>query len=131
MRLVNVPLVALLRLHLLDVDLCFLRRLATLFLHNRPQRGIYIFRHLQGVATNIEVSSGVEPAPKFGGIFLHLVLHINLMFLIPREGAVQLSEKLVLPQRLELIAIIIVVVRSLGAEEKPVPSPGPDRAAFL
>jgi len=38
------------------------------------------------------------------------MLHINLMFLIPRKSAVQVSEKLVVLQRLELIAIIIVVV---------------------
>ena len=61
--LVNVPLIPLVGLHLLDVSLRFLRRLAALLLHNCPQGCINIFRHLQRITANVKIRSGVEPAP--------------------------------------------------------------------
>src|SRR6266513_5867573 len=61
--LVNVPLISFVGLHLLDVSLRFLRRLAALLLHNCAQGCINIFRHLQRITANVKIRSGVEPAP--------------------------------------------------------------------
>lgn len=43
---VNVPFVALVDFHLLNVGLCLFGRLAALFLDDRTEGGIDIFRHL-------------------------------------------------------------------------------------
>src|SRR5205085_10929499 len=59
------------------------------------------------------------------------MLHINLMLLIARKGAVQMSKKILLLKLFELLTIIVVIAGTLGDEEEPVTPARSDRATLL
>src|SRR5438477_7042779 len=59
------------------------------------------------------------------------MLDINLILLIAQEGAVQMSKKILLLKLFELLAIIVVIAGTLGAEEEPVTPARTDRATLL
>ena len=42
------------------------------------QRGVDVLRHARGVAAHVEMGAVLEPRPKLGAVFAHLVLHVDL-----------------------------------------------------
>ena len=50
------------------------------------KRGMNIFRHSFGIATNIEVGAILQPTPKLGTFLLHPMLDVDFVSLVPRES---------------------------------------------
>jgi hypothetical protein len=59
------------------------------------------------------------------------MLNIDLMFLIPGKGAVEMTKEILFLQLLEFLAVIIITPGPLSAEEKPVSPPRADRVPLL
>src|SRR5205823_13495894 len=59
------------------------------------------------------------------------MFYINIMVLIARKGAVQMSKKILFLKFLELLTIIVVIAGTLCAKEEPVTPTSADRATLL
>jgi hypothetical protein len=96
LRLIDVAFVAFVALELFDVFARLLDGLAAPFENDLAQRGIHILGHPARVAANEKLPAfAIDPFPNFRRVLQHAVLHINLMGLVARPGAVESREKAV------------------------------------
>ena len=102
-----------------------------MFLDDFSKRRVDILRHPFGIAADEKFRAFLEPFPDLGGVFLHPVLHINLLGLIARQGGIDAREVSFFFERREIVAVEIIRVFALRAEKEPRFSARPDRFAFL
>src|SRR6266540_1733353 len=82
-HLIHIPLVALITFKLFNILIGLLNAFAALLLNDFAQRSVDVFGHPARIATHEKMRAlRVEPFPNFGGIFHHLVLHVDLLGLI-------------------------------------------------
>ena len=82
-RLIHIPLVALLAFQLLDVFVRLIDALAALLLDNLAQGCIHVLGHAARVTAHEKLRAlGVDPFPDLGRVFRHLVLDIDFVGLI-------------------------------------------------
>src|SRR5689334_23267379 len=95
------------------------------------QRMVHIPRHAAGVTTHIDTGAVLQPGKEFLAMFKHAVLHVNLLFLVPRKRRFNPSENAVAPQRFQFISIEKIGLGVLLAEEKPALAARTGRLALL
>ena len=117
---VNVALVPLLGLEPVDkFRRGFLAEAATGF-GGLVQCCDHILRHARGIAADVEMGSVLEPRPKFGSLFQHSVLHVDLFPLIAGKSCGKPGEMAGREHLLQFLAVIEIRRGSLLAKEEPV-----------
>src|ERR1039458_2922452 len=118
--LIDVALVPLLLLHRGQVLGRRIER-AVRSLRDRVQQcQLHRLRHAGSIAADIEIGPALQPGIELRAVLCHPVLHVDLLFLVPRKCEVQPRQRPSLLHRGELLLIQKVVRMVLVAKEKPV-----------
>ena len=93
---------------------------AALRFNDAMQRGVHILRHAAGVAAHVDAGAALNPTPQLRTLFDHAVLHVDLAFLVAREGGVHAREVAVREHRFKFLAIEKIGGSAALSEEEPV-----------
>ena len=92
---------------------------AALRLDDFFQRGVHVFRHSFGVAADEEMRAfAVEPLPKLGRVFLHAMLHVDLLLLVARESAIDPRQKTFALHLREFVLVKIIAASRAASRRR-------------
>src|SRR5438876_10072488 len=114
---INVALITFLGFQLSDKSFCLVGGFSSGAFDGLVQSVVHIARHAGGVTADIKVRAIVEPSPQLAGVLQHLVLHIELLGLITREGEVKPGQQAIFLPGSELRFVKKIRRASLIAKE--------------
>src|SRR5215475_8013589 len=79
---------------------------------------LHVLGHALGISADIEVGSGLKPAPQLRSRLQHAVLHVNLGTLA-RPGERKTGQRAIAEKAVELVAVEEILRLALMAEEQP------------